>query len=174
MVFISKQDIMFNSKEIINRLKKVLNIKNDYELAIFLDIKQSTLSGWKSRNSFDIRDIITKLDKINLDYMIKGDNENNQSSGEGQSTGENQSKLSERNIELINSLKEQITYLLSQNEKLLSQIIKVQEQNSKAQDQNTKLTEILEKAHQKNEELSDKLESSRNASSPSKIRHSVT
>lgn len=53
-----KKDIEIN--EVLSKLKKELNISRDIDLAGFLEVKPSTLSTWKKRNSIDYRRLISK------------------------------------------------------------------------------------------------------------------
>lgn len=59
----------------ITRLKSVLNIKTNAELATILGVKPQTISNWKSRKSPQYDIIITKCLDIGIDfnYLIKGE-----------------------------------------------------------------------------------------------------
>jgi len=61
-----------NKSLILSKIKNHLNFKNDKELAEFLDIKQNTLSTWKSRNTLDYDKIIEKCDFIDANWLITG------------------------------------------------------------------------------------------------------
>ncbi|MCF8308432.1 MAG: helix-turn-helix domain containing protein [Bacteroidales bacterium] len=89
---LSKFSIFF-----LNRLKSELNIKTDTELARFLEIKQNTISGWRSRNTIDIKLIIEKCENYNIsfDYLIYGNRPNQ----EPQKVGEAEEKYGNDNIE---------------------------------------------------------------------------
>jgi len=60
------------TKNFIKRLKKALKLGTDTELAIFLGVKQNTISSWKSRNTIDVFLIIAKCEHISFDYLIFG------------------------------------------------------------------------------------------------------
>lgn len=57
---------------ILNRLKSTLNIKKDISLAELLNVKQSTISTWKSRSSLDYPKIILfcKENGLSLDEIF--------------------------------------------------------------------------------------------------------
>jgi phage repressor protein C with HTH and peptisase S24 domain len=61
-----------NAINILSRLKSALNISSDIELAEALKIKQSTLSGWKSRGIADYEAIFTICEEksISIDSII--------------------------------------------------------------------------------------------------------
>ena len=61
-------------EELIERLKKSLKLHRDKDLTTILNVKQSTISTWKSRNTIDYRMIIDicKSRNINLEYIFYG------------------------------------------------------------------------------------------------------
>lgn len=65
--------ISINAKKIIERLKKYLNIDSDYKLAMYLDVPQSTLASWISRDVIDFMRILEKIKDVDLNWLIKGD-----------------------------------------------------------------------------------------------------
>lgn len=67
-----QEKISNNAILFITRLKSVLKISTDLQLAAYLGINQSTLSSWKSRNSIDYDKIIEKCNNISLDYLVYG------------------------------------------------------------------------------------------------------
>lgn len=67
------QDKLANfSINFLNRLKSEKGITTDTELAKKLGVKQNTISGWKARNTIDIKLIISVFDDISLDYLAFG------------------------------------------------------------------------------------------------------
>ena len=66
-----------NTKEILDRLKKALNVRTDTDLAKYLGVKQNTISTWKSRNSFDYKLIFSICDEnnIDIDWLLTGEGE---------------------------------------------------------------------------------------------------
>ncbi|PPD50717.1 MAG: hypothetical protein CTY16_00960 [Methylobacter sp.] len=54
--------------DVIGRLKNVLNISNDYELAERLDMKPTTFNGRKKANSLPFADILRLANSENLDF----------------------------------------------------------------------------------------------------------
>lgn len=59
-------------ENIINRLKKALQIASDKDLAELLGVPKSTLSNWRSRNTMDYGKLffICDLNNISLDWVI--------------------------------------------------------------------------------------------------------
>lgn len=62
----------FSSSEILERLKQVLNITTDVELANTLGIKKTTLSNWKTRNTIDYNLVFSICEQINIDWLVLG------------------------------------------------------------------------------------------------------
>lgn len=56
-----------DSKQIILRLKKALNITKDSHLADALNVKPNTISTWKKRDTLDYKTIIILCNSINID-----------------------------------------------------------------------------------------------------------
>lgn len=56
------------SNFIISRLKRVLNISSDYELAKMLGVAKSTISTWKARDTVDYDLIFAKFESIPINY----------------------------------------------------------------------------------------------------------
>ncbi len=63
-----------NAILILTRLKSALNITSDAELASLLDIKNNTLSGWKSRGIADYKAVFALCEQknIDIDWLITG------------------------------------------------------------------------------------------------------
>ncbi len=66
---------IINISLILERLKQYLNIKTDTELSNILQVKQSTLSSWKNRNTIDINEIYSYSVKfkVNLHWLLTGE-----------------------------------------------------------------------------------------------------
>ncbi len=62
-----------NTASLVSRLKSMLNLRTDLELALFLGVKQNTISTWKAKDKPDWDLLIKKLDNYDLNYIIKGD-----------------------------------------------------------------------------------------------------
>ena len=62
-----------NSELIINRFKEGLGLKTDKSLCEYLDIRQTTLSGWKTRNSFDYDLMFSKRGLISIHWLVTGE-----------------------------------------------------------------------------------------------------
>ena len=65
--------IEFNSSNIIDRAKEVLELNSDSDLANLLGVHRATVSGWRKRNSLDVRDLLTKLAGINVHWLVTGE-----------------------------------------------------------------------------------------------------
>ncbi len=66
----------FISSDILDRLRRVLSLSNDTELAATLGVKKATLSNWRSRNSLDWPLLFSVCEHIDLNWLIWGsDNE---------------------------------------------------------------------------------------------------
>jgi hypothetical protein len=61
-------DKTLNVGAIMERLKFHFNLKTDTELASKLEMKVSTLSSWKGRNSFDANEIYSICLKYNINF----------------------------------------------------------------------------------------------------------
>lgn len=57
---------------ILNSIKSHFGMKSDKELADFLGIKTTTLSMWKSRNTFDVELLFNKCENIDANYLLTG------------------------------------------------------------------------------------------------------
>lgn len=56
----------------LRRLKKLLSVRTDNELAECLDMTSSGLSAWKRRGSIDIALILEKLPNTSIDWLLAG------------------------------------------------------------------------------------------------------
>ncbi len=56
-----------NATEVISRLKEVLKIRKDIQLAEFLNVRPNTISTWKKRNTLDYDALIRICDLYELD-----------------------------------------------------------------------------------------------------------
>lgn len=63
---------MQNATAVIKKLKKLLGIKTDLELATILDVKPNTISSWKKRNSLQYEGLIAlcKENRIDLNELF--------------------------------------------------------------------------------------------------------
>lgn len=63
----------FGSKaDILDRIKLYYNMKNDADLARFLDISHATLSNWKTRDSIDYDLVFSKCEHVDLNWLLAG------------------------------------------------------------------------------------------------------
>ena len=62
-----------NSIIILDRIKELINIKTDLELAKYLGISQNTIYSWKSRDSVDVWVIFQRLPKLDWNYIFYGE-----------------------------------------------------------------------------------------------------
>lgn len=56
----------------LRRLKKILSVRTDNELADYLEITSSGLSAWKRRGSLDIALLQEKIGDISVDWLLYG------------------------------------------------------------------------------------------------------
>ena len=59
-------------KKILDRLRVALAVTTDTELAEALGVKQNTISTWRTRGSLDFSLIISKCDRIDLNWLFLG------------------------------------------------------------------------------------------------------
>lgn len=64
---------MKNAEKIIERLKKFYNIQSETQLAKRIGVRQSTLSGWKLNDNFDLYRIYDNIKDINLNWLLTGE-----------------------------------------------------------------------------------------------------
>lgn len=62
-----------NKSLILNRIKLAYSLKNDAELARFLEIQRNTLSNWYSRNTIDYDKVFLKCELLNFDWLLTGE-----------------------------------------------------------------------------------------------------
>ena len=62
-----------NKSLILNRIKLAYSLKNDAELARFLEIQRNTLSNWYSRNTIDYDKVFLKCESLNFDWLLTGE-----------------------------------------------------------------------------------------------------
>jgi transcriptional regulator with XRE-family HTH domain len=64
-----------NLNQIINRLKDFFQLKNETEVAKFLNVEQNTLSSWKKRDKipYERLDEIALQNKISIEWILSGD-----------------------------------------------------------------------------------------------------
>ncbi|SLM27837.1 putative Bacteriophage CI repressor helix-turn-helix domain protein [Desulfamplus magnetovallimortis] len=66
-----------DANKIIQRLKQVVNVKTNFELAEILEIKPNTISSWKKRGNLDLNKIISLCEyyKVSVDWLLYGKTE---------------------------------------------------------------------------------------------------
>ena len=96
--------------KIMDKLKKILNINSDTELAEKMELSRSNYSERKQRNSIPYENLINlcKKEKISIDYLLK--NENNSSF-----SNDYQEKL-ENSIKKLNEKESKYFYFLIESE----------------------------------------------------------
>ena len=57
---------------IVKRAKQLLNFKNDSELATYLGVSRGTVSNWCARNRIDFHLLLSKLDNVDLNWLLVG------------------------------------------------------------------------------------------------------
>lgn len=109
----------FSSNDILSRLKTVLSVDTDTELADFLGIKKTTLSNWRNRNSIDLPLVFSFCEQINIDWLVTGRGQptfqpNNDSPTSAHNKDNDETKYLDRIVnqaEEIGRLKERIAQL---------------------------------------------------------------
>ncbi|WP_028296571.1 helix-turn-helix domain-containing protein [Olivibacter sitiensis] len=71
-IFLLVLSTFLDKKLIFKRIKLAYGLKSDADLADFLELPPTTLSGWKRRNTLDIDLLYSKLVGISWDYLIYG------------------------------------------------------------------------------------------------------
>lgn len=61
------------SDAILDRIKDSKNFKTDVQLCEYLEVPQTTLSMYRKRDSFKIRQFLNKLSDFNMNYLLFGD-----------------------------------------------------------------------------------------------------
>jgi excinuclease UvrABC ATPase subunit len=60
-------------KKIIKRLMTMYQVHTQTQLGEIIGVKQNVISGWISRNSIDLQELIKNIDKVDLNWLIYGD-----------------------------------------------------------------------------------------------------
>lgn len=60
-------------RTIIERAKQALGLSSDIQLAEALGVSKSTLSNWKTRNTIDYDVLFSKCERVDLNWLIKGE-----------------------------------------------------------------------------------------------------
>lgn len=61
------------ASEILERIKKAYHLKTDAEVADFLDMKPSTLSMQKNRESLNLKRVIKRCSDVNKNWLLDGE-----------------------------------------------------------------------------------------------------
>ncbi|MBR6640460.1 MAG: LexA family transcriptional regulator [Muribaculaceae bacterium] len=62
----------FSKKDIVNRLRQVVNAENNSDLANKLGVRKSTISNWINRDSIDYDLVFSFCEHVNLDWLLTG------------------------------------------------------------------------------------------------------
>lgn len=111
----------FLSKEgIIDRLKMVVKVNTDSELANAIGVSKSTISNWKNRKSIDYDLVFSFCEHINLDWLLTGKGDMLKTNG----TDNQNSAVAESSVEYSSTNKDndknafnQISFLQLLNDK---------------------------------------------------------
>lgn len=68
---------MINAKKIIKKLKGNKSLRTDEQLAEYLGVHFTTLSGWKKRNTINIDLIMEKFPGINMNWLLYDEDSEN-------------------------------------------------------------------------------------------------
>lgn len=63
----------FNVELVLERIKKHYNLNSDKELSEYLQIKKSTLSNWRSRQTVNYELIVEKCLDMDLNVLLRGE-----------------------------------------------------------------------------------------------------
>lgn len=61
-----------NTNEILDRVKYLLSIKTDLELSKYLEVHKATVSGWRQKNTLDWKLLLSKIESLDFNIIIKG------------------------------------------------------------------------------------------------------
>jgi len=127
---------VLKTTDILERVKKELNIKNDTELAKHLQLNLNTLYSWKNRNSFDINVIYTfcKEKGLNLAWVL---------TGEGSPIGENVEELKNKLSILEEELKKTDISCLKDNKETARLEIEINSLRAKLDYANEIITKLI-------------------------------
>ncbi|MEP0004543.1 MAG: hypothetical protein ABJ387_03685 [Balneola sp.] len=64
--------ILQNVDLILDRVKRLFNLRSDADLATFLGNKPGTISAWRSRKSIDLPLVLAKCREANAHYVVFG------------------------------------------------------------------------------------------------------
>lgn len=64
---------MVNASDVLDRIKTILNMRKDIELARHLKRTPNNIYAWRERNTLDFRLIIDTFWNEDLNYIFKGD-----------------------------------------------------------------------------------------------------
>lgn len=112
-----------NKSLILNEIKNQLKLKTKQDFASFLGIKQTTLSMWYKRNTFDIELLYKKCNFLNPNWLLTGEGEMLQSL-------ENPNKELEdleNQVKKLHKYKDKYYSILEMNSKLMKKNIKLLE-----------------------------------------------
>ncbi|MBF0555922.1 MAG: helix-turn-helix domain-containing protein [Nitrospirae bacterium] len=57
---------------ILDRIKLAYGLQTDISLCKRLNIKQNTLSNWKTRDTIDLKIVLSSCEDLNYDWVMKG------------------------------------------------------------------------------------------------------
>lgn len=115
--------INFSKKEILERIKEHYNLKNNAELARYLEVAPTTISSWITRNSIDYDRIFSKCEDADLIWLLTGETTHNPKEEPNKTT-----KAEERTYTYTNLRKRETTQILkTENEKLYTDNIQLKD-----------------------------------------------
>lgn len=99
--------------DILDRLKEVLNLASDTELANALGVSKSTVSNWRKRNTTDLPLLFSQCEHVDLNWLVFGERLTPQNEGKEDSS-DDKSPLFEKSFaqveEEIGRLKERLAH----------------------------------------------------------------
>ena len=110
---------MRNIESILNRLKDSLNIKNDTELAKYMNLSSGTIPNWRKRNKIPYEEIFTicENEKIDIKNIFYGDNKENIQNGDNHSgiqINGNNGTISNIHINTVSEMDQEICKAIKQ------------------------------------------------------------
>ena len=115
--------INFSKKEILERIKEHYNLKNNAELARYLEVAPTTISSWITRNSIDYDRIFSKCEDADLIWLLTGETTQNKKEEPSKTT-----KAEEGTYTYANLRKKETTQILkTENEKLYTDNIQLKD-----------------------------------------------
>ena len=141
---------------ILSRIKLAYSLKNDAELARFLEIQRNTLSNWYSRNTIDYDKVFLKCELLNFEWLLTGQGEMLKNAPvpepapqESHAGADRYTASLEKQITLLEKNNASLEYTISIQEKITtSQEREIQRQQEKITSKDQEIQRLKEKITQ--------------------------